>query len=133
MKELIINKTERQDAHHDFIYKDGKKIPKEKDNFVYCYLSNSGMLKVSEYPDIAGSVHGKFVITDELTSKIGKPCVNGKPYDVFGIGENYVLVSNKGDKFYISANKDGSVVDHPNQRKDCFAYTLLHEIYTMLK
>ena len=34
MKELIINKTERQDAHHDFIYKDGKKIEKEKGKYV---------------------------------------------------------------------------------------------------
>mgnify|MGYP005905886963 FL=1 len=133
MKKLVEMKTVKKDGHHDYIYKDGKKTPIPDDGVVFAYLSNSGMLKVSEYPDIAGSIHGKFVITDEVTSKIGKPCVNGKPYDVFGIGENYVLVSNKGDKFYISANKDGSVVDHPNQRSDYFAYTLLHEIYTMLK
>ena len=133
MKNLVEMKTVVKDGHHDYIYKDGKKTPIPDDGVVFAYLSNSGMLKVSEYPDIAGSIHGKFVITDELTSKIGKPCVNGKPYDVFGIGENYVLVSNKGDKFYISGNADGSKVDHPNQRKDYFAYTLLHEIYSMLK
>ena len=133
MKELIINKTERQDAHHDFIYKDGKKIPKGKNNFVYCYLSKSGMLKATEHEDIAGSIEGRYVKTDELSSEKGTPCINGKAYDIWGIGENYVLVSNKGDKFYISANKDGSKVDHPNQRSDYFTYTLLHEIYSMLK
>lgn len=42
-------------------------------------------------------------------------------------------ISNKGDKFYISSNADGSKVDHPNKRTEYFAYTLLHEIYSMLK
>ena len=133
MKELIINKTKRQDAHHDFIYKDGKKIEKERDKYVYCYLSKSGMLKVTEHEDIAGSIEGRYIKTDELTSDKGTPSINGKAYDIWGISENYVLVSNKGDKFYISSNADGSKVDHPNQRGDYFAYTLLHEIYTMLK
>ena len=133
MKELIINKTERQDAHHDYIYKDGKKIAKEKDNYVFCYLTKSGMLKATKHEDIAGSIEGRYIKTDELASDKGIPSINGKAYDIWGIGENYVLVSNKGDKFYISANKDGSVVDHPNQRSDYFAYTLLHEIYSMLK
>nr|DAW47669.1 MAG TPA: hypothetical protein [Caudoviricetes sp.] len=133
MKELIINKTERQDAHHDYIYKDGKKIAKEKDNYVFCYLTKSGMLKATEHEDIAGSIEGRYVKTDELSSEKGTPCINGKTYDIWGIGENYVLISNKGDKFYISSKADGSKVDHPNQRGDYFAYTLLHEIYTMLK
>ena len=31
MKKLIINKTERNAAHHDFTYKDGHKTPIEKD------------------------------------------------------------------------------------------------------
>lgn len=42
-------------------------------------------------------------------------------------------ISNKGDKFYILSNADGSKVDHPNKRTEYFAYTLLHEIYSMLK
>lgn len=133
MKKLIEMKTTQADGHHDFIYKDGKKTPIPDDGVVYCYLTKSGMLKASEYPDIAGSAFGKFVVTDEITSKIGKPCIGGKTYDIWGIGENYVLISNKGDKFYISSNADGSKVDHPNKRTEYFVYTLLHEIYSMLK
>lgn len=132
MKKLIEMKTTQADGHHDFIYKDGKKAAIPDDGVVFCYLTKSGMLKVSEYPDIAGSVYGKFVVTDELASDKGTPSINGKPYDIWGIGENHVLISNKGDKFYISSNADGSKVDHPNQRSDYFAYTLLHEIYSML-
>lgn len=132
MKKLIEMKTTQADGHHDFIYKDGKKAAIPDDGVVFCYLTKSGMLKVSEYPDIAGSVHGKFIVTDELASDKGTPSINGKPYDIWGIGENYVLVSNKNDKFYISSNADGSKVDHLNQRSDYFAYTLLHEIYSML-
>lgn len=133
MKKLIEMKTTQADGHHDFIYKDGKKTPIPDDGVVYCYLTKSGMLKASEYPDIAGSAFGKFVVTDEITSKIGKPCIGGKTYDIWGIGENYVLISNKGDKFYISSNADGSKVDHPNKRTEYFDYTLLHEIYSILK
>lgn len=133
MKKLIEMKTTQADGHHDFIYKDGKKAAIPDDGVVYCYLTKSGMLKASEYPDIAGSVYGKFVVTDELSSEKGTPCINGKAYDIWEIGENYVLISNKGDKFYISSNADGSKVDHPNKRTEYFAYTLLHEIYTMLK
>jgi hypothetical protein len=133
MKKLIEMKTTQADGHHDFIYKDGKKAAIPDDGVVYCYLTKSGMLKVTEHEDIAGSIEGRYIKTDELTSDKGTPSINGKPYDIFGIGENYVLVSNKGDKFYISENKDSSVVDHPNQRSDYFAYTLLHEIYSMLK
>ena len=133
MKKLIEMKTTQADGHHDFIYKDGKKAAISDDGVVFCYLTKSGMLKASEYPDIAGSAFGKFVVTDEVTEKDGKPCIGGKAYDIWGIGENYVLISNKGDKFYISSNADGSKVDHPNKRTEYFVYTLLHEIYSMLK
>lgn len=133
MKKLIEMKTTQADGHHDFIYKDGKKAAIPDDGVVFCYLTKSGMLKATEHEDIAGSIEGRYVKTDELSSEKGTPCINGKAYDIWGIGENYVLISNKGDKFYISSNADGSKVDHPNQRSDYFAYTLLHKIYSMLK
>ena len=133
MRMIINAKTTVKDGHHMYIYDKGKKTPIPDSGVVYLYINNGGMLKATQYADRAGSVHGKFIVTDEVTSKIGKPCINGKAYDIWGIGENYVLISNKGDKFYISSNADGSKVDHPNKRTEYFAYTLLHEIYSMLK
>ncbi len=133
MKKLIEMKTVVKDGHHMYTYDKGKKTPLPDDGVVYLYINNGGMLKATEYPDRAGSVEGKFIVTDEITAEKGKPCIGGKPYDIWGIGENYVLISNKGDKFYISPNSNGSKVDHPNKRTDYFAYTLLHEIYSMLK
>lgn len=133
MKKLIKMKTTQKDGHHDFIYKDGKKAAIPDDGVVFCYLSKSGMLKVSEYPDIAGSVYGKFVVTDEVTSKIGKPCIGGKTYDVWGIGEDYVVVSARGDKRYIGSVNDKQLITHPNEKNETGAYKLIHEIYSMLK
>lgn len=133
MRMIINAKTTVKDGHHMYTYDKGKKTPIPDSGVVYLYINNGGMLKATPYADRAGSVHGKFIVTDEVTSKIGKPCINGKAYDIWGIGENYVLISNKGDKFYISSNADGSKVDHPNKRTEYFAYTLLHEIYSMLK
>lgn len=133
MKKLIKMKTTQADRHHDFIYKDGKKAAIPDDGVVFCYLTKSGMLKVSEYPDIAGSVYGKFVVTDEVTSKIGKPCIGGKTYDVWGIGEDYVVVSARGDKRYIGSVNDKQLITHPNEKNETGAYKLIHEIYSMLK
>lgn len=133
MKKLVEMKTVKKDGHHDFIYKDGKKTPIPDDGVVFCYLTKSGMLKVSEYPDIAGSVFGKFVVTDEVTSKIGKPCIGGKTYDVWGIGEDYVVVSARGDKRYIGSVNDKQLITHPNEKNETGAYKLIHEIYSMLK
>ena len=133
MKKLVEMKTVKKDGHHDYIYKDGKKTPIPDDGVVFCYLTKSGMLKVSEYPDIAGSVYGKFVVTDEVTSKIGKPCIGGKTYDVWGIGEDYVGVSARGDKRYIGSVNDKQLITHPNEKNETGAYKLIHEIYSMLK
>lgn len=133
MKKLVEMKTVKKDGHHDYIYKDGKKTPIPDDGVVFCYLTKSGMLKVSEYPDIAGSVFGKFVVTDEVTSKIGKPCIGGKTYDVWGIGEDYVVVSARGDKRYIGSVNDKQLITHPNEKNETGAYKLIHEIYSMLK
>ena len=108
MKKLIINKTERNAEYHDFTYKDGHKTPVEKDGLVRCYLAESGMLKATERVDIAGSVSGKYVETDEVKCENGTPVINGKKYNIWGIGENYVIVSAVGDKHYIEPNADGS-------------------------
>lgn len=128
MKKLIVTKTVVKDGHHQFTYEDGVKESIQDDGVVYAYKSKNGMLKATDYPDRAGSVDGKFVVTDEIKQIMGKPAIDNVPYDVWGIGEDYVIVSATGDKFYISGN-----IKHPNQDAKMKAYKIIHEICSMLK
>lgn len=139
MKNLVNKKTERNPMHHDFEYEEGKKIPKEKPVEKYAYLDGVNkdgyrMLKVSDREDIAGSVDGLFIVTDELQEKNGYPVVNGNMYKVWGIGENYVIMSADGsEKHYIGPSKDGKVVvTHPNQKKRTEDLKVIHAHYSML-
>ena len=133
MRMIINAKTTVKDGHHMYIYNKGKKTPLPDDGVCYLYLAKDGMLKATEYPDRAGSVEGKFVVTDEITSKIGKPCIGGKPYDVWGIGEDYVIVSARGDKRYVGSADSKKVVTHPNEKGEYAAYKLIYDIYKMLQ
>lgn len=135
MKKLIEMKTIELDGHHMFTYKDGKKTPIPDDGVVFCYLSKTGMLKTTEWPDRAGSLDGQFVVTDEITNDHGKPCVNGRTYDIFGAGEDFVYLSSGRDEKYHTKNIVGGkqvVITSPNnpsKKADC---ELLREIYMMM-
>lgn len=135
MKKLIINKTERNEAYHEYTYENGKKTPIEKDGLVRCYLSESGMLKATERVDIAGSVEGKYVETDEIKCENGSPVVNGTKYNVWGIGEDeagkYVVISAEGAKHYITRGEK-TVVTYPNQEKRTADLKVIYAIYEML-
>lgn len=139
MKKLYELKTIKKDAHHMFTYEDGKKTPIPDDGVVFAYLAeeteNGRMLKVTDWPDVAGSIDGKFVCTDEITEKGGKPCVDGVAYDIWGIGTDdsgtYVKESVRGDRFYIKGGKK-VVVTHPNKDNKLEAMKVLYEIYNML-
>lgn len=137
MMKLVNNKTERDPSYHEFEYVDGKKIPKPKDGLVRFYLAesteNGRMLKATTRVDIAGSVDGKYVETDEFPCINGAPEFKGKPMNIWGIGRNYVITSVNGDKFFIAADEDNkTVVVHHNHEDKKEAYTILHKIYTML-
>ena len=135
MKKLIINKTERNEAYHEYTYEQGKKTPIEKDGLVRCYIAESGMLKATERVDIAGSVDGKYVETDEIKCENGVPVVNGTKYNVWGIGEDekgkYVVISANGEKHYITRGEK-TVVSYPNQEKRTADLKVIYEIYSML-
>ena len=133
MKKLIEMKTVVKDGHHMYTYDKGKKTPLPDDGVVYLYINNGGMLKATEYPDRAGSVEGKFIVTDEITAEKGKPCIGGKTYDVWGIGEDYVIVSARGDKRYVGSANAKKVVTHPNEKGEDAAYKLIYDIYKMLQ
>lgn len=135
MRELITMKTVKKDGHHLFTYKDGKKTPIPDDGVVYCYLSKTGMLKVTEYPDVAGSIEGKFVVTDEVTNDHGKPCVDGRSYDIFGATNEGVYLTAARDTVYHSFDIDTPTKkvqvspNNPKKQADC---ELLRQIYMML-
>lgn len=135
MKKLIINKTERNEAYHEYTYENGKKTPIEKDGLVRCYLAESGMLKATERVDIAGSVQGKYVETDEIKCENGYPVVNGTRYNVWGIGEDeagkYVVISAEGAKHYVTRGEK-TVVTYPNQEKRTADLKVIYAIYEML-
>ena len=135
MKKLIEMKTIEKDGHHMFTYKDGKKTPIPDDGVVFCYLSKSGMLKTTEWPDRAGAIDGKFVVTDEITNDHGKPCVDGHTYDIFGAGESFVYLSATRDTPYHTVDIDTPTKkvqvspNNPRKQNDC---ELLRQIYMML-
>ena len=135
MKKLIINKTERNEAYHEYTYENGKKTPIEKDGLVRCYIAESGMLKATEREDIAGSVEGKYVETDEIKCDEGSPVVNGTKYNVWNIGEDeagkYVEISARGDKHYITRGEK-TVISYPNHEKRTEDLKVIYAIYEML-
>lgn len=135
MKNLVINKTERNPMYHEYTYKDGKKTPIEKDGLTKAYRAESGMLKATERVDIAGSVDGKYVVTDEIKCENSVPVVNGTRYNVWGIGEDekgkYVVISANGEKHYITRGEK-KVVSYPNQEKRTADLKVIYEIYSML-
>lgn len=93
------------------------------------------MLKATEREDIAGSVEGKYVVTDEIKCENGSPVVNGTKYNVWGIGEDekgkYVVISANGEKHYITRGEK-TVVSYPNQEKRTADLKVIYEIYSML-
>ena len=109
MKKLIEMKTIEKDGYHMFTYENGIKKPIPDDGVAFCYLAEETekgrMLKATDFPDRAGAIDGRFVVTDEVENGNGKPRIKGKNYDVWGIGEDesgtYVIESARGDKFYI--------------------------------
>ena len=131
---LIEAKTVVKDDHRMFTYEDGKRIPIPDDGVVFCYLSKARMLRTTDYPDRAGAIDGKFVVTDEVKDKNGKPCINGKDYSIWGAGENFVYRTKaKDQKFYTKEQKGAKVqVSHPNKKDEQAACEILREIYTML-
>lgn len=139
MRKLYEVKTIKKDAHHMFTYEDGKKTPIPDDGVVYAYLApeteNGRMLKVDQFYDVAGHIDGKFVCTDEITEKGGKPCVDGVAYDIWGIGKDdsgtYVKESVRDDRFYIEGGNK-ITVSHPNKGNKKEAMEILYAIYDML-
>lgn len=140
MKKLIEMKTIEKDGHHMFTYENGIKTPIPDDGVAFCYLAEETekgrMLKATDFPDRAGAIDGRFVVTDEVEEEQGKPRIKGKNYDVWGIGEDesgtYVIESARGNKFYIRGGEK-KFVSHPNKGRKKKAMEIIREIYAMLR
>lgn len=136
MRKLIEMKTTEKDDHRMYIYEGDKKIPVPDDGVVFCYLSKTGMLKTTEWPDRAGSVDGRFVVTDEITNDHGKPCVNGHTYDIFGAEELGVYLSVTRDELYHTMDTKtdsrgaNRILRNPEKKAEL---EQLRQIYMMLK
>ena len=139
MKKLIEMKTIEKDGHHMFTYENGIKTPIPDDGVVFCYLApeteKGRMLKATDFPDRAGAIDGRFVVTDEVENGNGKPKINGVKYDVWGIGEDesgtYVIESARGNRFYIRGGEK-KFVSHPNKGRKKEAMETIYEVYEML-
>lgn len=136
MKQLVINPTIVKDGHHMYIY-DGKghKCHMADDGVSMFYKSTTGMLKGTEFIDRAGSIKGSYVITDEVKTKKGKPCIDGRTYDIFGAGSDFVYLTASRDVKYHTKNvsTDTKVTvtskNNPQKKADC---ELLRQIWVML-
>lgn len=136
MFELKYNPNVPEQDHHDFIYKDGKKIPKEDNGLRYVYLDHAGLFHASKWEDEA-SEYGKgvYAVTDELDSKNGVPVVNGKAYDVWGATEYAVYLGKaKSEPFHVKTEKVGNKVIVPhNDKKKMADLEIIRKMYLALE
>lgn len=135
MRELIVNSNVAEMDHHEYIYKEGKKIPKEDSGIRYAYIDEGGLLHVTKWEDDASAYGGGvYMAVDDIESKNGLPMIGEKAYKIWGAGKNWVRLSNvTREKFYTKA-KEGAdkIITHPNsaERKD--ACETLRQIYTAI-
>jgi len=130
-------KTVIKDEHHMFTYENDKKTPIPDDGVVFIYLDDNGLMHATDNPDIAGSVTGKFIVTNEVKAEKGFPVVYGTVYKIHGAGETYVNLSHdSNEKFHTKPEFENGAkkitVPQNTYRKmrDC---EILREIYMMLK
>ena len=136
MRKIIVNHNVPEMDHHEFIYKEGKKIPKPDDGVVYAYIDEHGLLHATEWMDDASQYgNGVFMETDEIGNDHGVPTVNGKAYRIWGAGSNYVKISSETrEKFYTKVREGAKkIVTHPNSEDKAEAYEILRQIYNAIE
>lgn len=135
MREVMEREIERADAHHKYIYADGKKKEVQDSGTVYLYKDKYGLLHATHWEDIAAE-YGKYIATDEVCEKEGLPFVNGSVYTIFGAGEGYVyLTKNKNNdaKFHTvrTDDKNAAVVPQGKELKRA-SCEVLRQMYILL-
>lgn len=137
MQKLIVNPNVPTQDHHDFIYSDGRKIPKHDNGLRYAYIDQYGLFHVSRWEDDASKYGGgNYIVTDELTAKNGFPEACGKAVKIYGAGTDnkgsYVLIGGKseGCKEYVGGNKVTVSRKHPERHKEL---DKIRQMYQALK
>lgn len=134
MRELFKRVLPEKSGHHDFDYKDGHKKEKQKDNFVYDFRDENGLLHSSEYEDRASAAgNGVYIKTDEHQCDDGLPVVNGVTYKVWDAGKTWVKLSgDSNEKFHTktqSKNGGTKVVVPHNDNSKMADLEILRQIY----
>ena len=137
MRQIIVAHIENEDKHHDYIYKEGKKIPKEDNGQRYLCINEIGELHAYKWPDEA-SYYGNdvFMATDEIGVENGYPTVGDEKYRICGAGEDYVYLNTDRKEKYHTKNvvTDTKVVvaspSNTDKKADC---ELLRQIYVELE
>ncbi|GFI61618.1 hypothetical protein IMSAG049_00778 [Clostridiales bacterium] len=122
MFKKVNNPNVPEQDHHEFIYSDGRKIPKHDTGLRYAYIDKYGLFHVSRWEDDASKYGGGiYGVTDELTARNGLPAICGKAVKIYGAGTDrkgcYVLLGGKSDgcKEYVGGNKVTVSRKHPER------------------
>ncbi len=136
MFEVKYNPNVPEQDHHEFIYKDGKKIPKVDTGLRYVYLDKAGLFHASKWEDEA-SEYGKgvYAVTNEVDCDDGFPIVNKKIYKVWGATEYAVYLGKaKSEPFHVKEEKVGNKVIVPhNDKKKMADLEIIRKMYLALE
>lgn len=136
MIEIRANKNISKQNHHEFEYKNGKKILKEDNGIRFAYIDKYGLFHVTKWEDEASEFgDGIYAVTDQMECKDGLPLINGKTYKVWGADDCSVKLSSKGkSRFYVNndINNKNVIISRKNQNEK-EAYNLIREIYIMIE
>lgn len=122
--------------HHDFIYKEGHKIPKPDNGIRYAYLSKSGKLHTTKYEDDASKYgNGVYAETDEIGNDEGKPIVNGNSYEIWGATENGVYMTVRKDtvKHTTTAHNGNTITVPRGDKRELENLEILRQKYLILE
>lgn len=135
MFEILKNNVEKID-HHDYEYKDGKKIPKADNGIRYVYIDKAGLFHATKWEDDASKYGmGVYAKTDEVGAKGGFPVIKGKTYKVWGADKFAVKLSKDSDvRFHVKKEQIGNTVIAPrNDKEKTAALNVIREMYIMLE
>lgn len=135
MREIKVDFNVPEQDHHEFYYKEGKKIPIPDDGVRYMYIDRGGLLHCTKWEDDAsqygGGVYMAVDSAEGIGGKNGVPEIDGETYYIWDAGSNWVRTGkDTREKFYTKA-KEGAkkVVTHPNSEAKAEACEILRQIY----
>lgn len=136
MREIRVNYNVPKNSHHEYIYKDGRKIKIEDSGIRYAYIDEGGLLHITKWEDTASQYgNGVYMVTDDIKGKNGLPEIDGNTYCIWGAGKDWVRISKKTrEKFYTGIRSGArKATVYPNHEDRTRAYETLREIYAAVE